>query len=480
MYVRMAISSEYFQPALEVHSFEKEVSENLTEPAPKQIEKRYVVVDLKHGIIGLTTDSKLASTPKDIHRFLCKYLTTLETDTLQLIQHTIPEEILQIDKIKNPLLFKMVRCISTIVNFILNGGKTDHALINEVRSMANLEELFKKSIEENKMLTKLNRYIELRNTNRNDKSFNAIKEKLQETTYKKQMRSILRRFNISEDDSQNIKNAKNKVVLKNNSLFREMHTMTSVHFYRNIEIKVAANASDFSTKKTENEPRCDTFVIPTCFTNREDTLGDGNAPFLRAREDLSVRKFVGNNYRFSMVAPNFDLLLRKGATFEQLRNIEVNYLQLDNANRYKLAQMNIIPKYYLYFARTMEDFCQTLPNEKITTIEELKEAMKVWFRENNEKVVELDQEEFQILLNKKIKAHQENTLFLIENPFLFEAQDFKEAYDDFFADNWKDDEVKQIHCEGFTEEEAFDYINAVIDEFFDDANVQAVYEQFLI
>jgi hypothetical protein len=110
----------------------------------------YLYVDPKTHKMELTSDPKKQSSPKELKKFIQKYGDTLSIKELELLQKNPPlsHTITRIENSRHSPKFKKLLINITILNksifsFLKNLGKTDIALIKEVRAQALLTELNK-------------------------------------------------------------------------------------------------------------------------------------------------------------------------------------------------------------------------------------------------------------------------------------------------------------------------------------------------
>jgi hypothetical protein len=245
------------------------------------------------------------------------------------------------------------------------------------------------------------------------------------------------------------------------------HSEVGVHFNEKASVKVAfVHSGEFEK-----------FDVSTNFSDRAEQLRQ-RGYIERSPEDISIRKLVSTHFETEdKPVPDFRVI-GSAVTFEELKDKEcVDYQQLNHASERKIFE--IAAKTYGIFkddaingssfiATELNKIVQELPNDKINSLETLKQALKERIKDRNVTVEEVDRELFAdlVLIGSRV-------------PFsLGIAPEFPAAKKAFNDKTWKDDEVKEIHFTEIENGKLESFMNA-IDDFFADEAVIQVYNQFL-
>lgn len=471
---------------------------------------QYVSVDVEKGLIGLTTSSKLASTPMQVKQFMERHGTTLEFGQAKMLERaSVKNGKITISEQSSPDSFigksiaKVKRVVASVTSYIKNLGQTDSAIVKQIHTKANeqsvaieygkLNQAFEEKLGLGGLATKLLTLEYLQSSlsemeeglslmNPESKEANELRETIGDTRQKiadreqalrskdtrKQMMGMLKEVRISDDDSAEVAAAKSQFQEDRKGLIAQMKSLTSIRFEENAEIQVINVHNGISQ----------TLSMPTNFADRVDggraIKQKGYSE--RGENDPSVRKHVKASYEEKgKVAPDSSKLGSSVSMSKLIGEEHVNFDQLQSASTNKLWDISLDT--LKIFGSTAKEgssiigaalnaIIQELPNENIKNQQDLKQALMDRIVSTNQKKEMIDRELFADLTKGKI------------NNDLYHAPEFKEAQQAFKDESWGPDEEREITFTNFDPSDLPKFMKA-IHYFFNDPETQQVLESFV-
>ncbi|CUI17101.1 TNFAIP3-interacting protein 1 [Candidatus Protochlamydia naegleriophila] len=470
----------------------------------------YVKVDVEKGLIGFTSNSKLASTPMQIKKFMERHGNTLESGQAAMLEKasvkqgkiTISERSLP-DSLLGKSIAKIKKAVASVTSFIKNLGQTDSAITKHIHAKANerrvaiehekLSRSFEEKLGQGGLVTKLGtlQYLKsgltemeerLLSMDPESREAHELKEAIADTKQeiadkdlalrskdaRKQMMGLLKEVRISEKDSAEVVAAKGKFLEEQKELIDQMKSLTSIRFEENAEIQVINVRNGISQ----------TLSIPTNFNDRVDggraIKWKGYSE--RDQNDLSVRKHVKTYYEEKgEVAPDGSKLGSAVSMSQLIGENNVNFEQLQSAATNKLLDVSLGLKIFGSTAKegaaiigaALNAIIQELPNDNIQNQHDLKQALMDRIVHKNQVKEMVDKDTFAALITGgKI------------NRDLYQAPEFKEAERAFKNGSWGVDEEREITFTNFNPDDLGNFMKA-IHYFFDDPDAQKVLENFV-
>lgn len=446
--------------------------------------KKYIVVDVKKGELNLIDDDKQASSPKKIHEFVMANFTTLTHEQADILlkaklKHTITPNSNWLDR--------LVDKIDSAISFIFNKGKTDKQLLKEIHAKVTpfqrVDGLFKQQVKLNGLEKELNKVLllqqQLKGLNNelaaliqkktSNESIDPSLEKaiatlegkidavsdelakqrhmLRGRTFSKQIGSLQNAVKILKDDPPAVQAAKQQVLKANKRFFK---AMAAIKFNETAPITVPFAHSEQTMRLS----------IPTTF--KDSDTGDA--------EDLSVSKQVQVDLG-EVRGKKID----KTVTFENLQNQEMDDLELEEATANKifdLAEESVLldqKEASNFIAGQLAEIVKKLPDPSITTLDDLRKALKTQVAAKNVEKHELDKETFEIMVDKKTKFGGVPIEYI-------NAPEYKKALAELRNGEWEDGQTRIL---SLTQVRDIEPYMQVIDDFFADQNVSEALQSFL-
>lgn len=291
--------------------------------------KKYMVVDPKGEILGLTRDKHLASSVKQVHQFVMTHFAQLTAEEIDLLSSNNLEQTFKankgllgtVSKAKKGLLGSLSKAkknlskkINTAIEFVVNLGKTEKTLIKEIQTKVmnehkiceNMVNDFNRELERDGLKEKLetilifknklenaesqfNKYIDFlceeqaegvaREVDEIKKELLIQQEMIRPKKVRKHIKCLLKQINISENDSCMVQEAK-KRFLREHEVFIKIMELPHIQFNSTSEVKLFFTESRQSSKRLKID------------TNFSDRAMEGVNCHFRAPEDSSVEKAV--------------------------------------------------------------------------------------------------------------------------------------------------------------------------------------------
>lgn len=268
--------------------------------------RRYIRVDTEHGNLSFTSDKTTASSLKQIHQFVLSNFMTLNKEELDFF---LEGGLNHLVKKKSGVFGLLYNKINTAKHFILNSGKTNSRLINEIQEKAiyqSFENQFNQNLENNSLKEKLDAMISLQrelkkyqsqmisslppsSKKKISREIERIKDLLtiyqrdiQQKENRQQIKIILKKIKPAQDDNLFIREIKNQFL---NEKKEYIEIMQSIHMQFNpmAEVKLV-----FEEPVESHVLQIETNFSDR-FTKRSEVI-DGY--YLRDPSDLSVLKSV--------------------------------------------------------------------------------------------------------------------------------------------------------------------------------------------